>query len=198
MSYHDLPQAILTHLAFTLVSVLFGLILGVVLGILLSRRPKLSKFVLPVLSVFNTIPGIVFVGLLFIWLGMQPATVLIALSIYAMFPILKNTYAGLVRGCGMTPYQRLYKIEIPLALPTIIGGLRMSTIYTVSWTVLAAMIGQGGLGTFIYTGISANDNGLILMGAIPAALLAFILGSLIDALQRKVVPKGMRKEADEL
>ena len=166
------------------------------------------KFVLPVLSVFNTIPGIVFVGLLFIWLGMQPATVLIALSIYAMFPILKNTYAGLVsvdpqyieaaRGCGMTPYQRLYKIEIPLALPTIIGGLRMSTIYTVSWTVLAAMIGQGGLGTFIYTGISANDNGLILMGAIPAALLAFILGSLIDALQRKVVPKGMRKEADEL
>ena len=197
MSYHDLPQAILTHLAFTLVSVLFGLILGVVLGILLSRRPKLSKFVLPVLSVFNTIPGIVFVGLLFIWLGMQPATVLIALSIYAMFPILKNTYAGLVsvdpqyieaaRGCGMTPYQRLYKI-----------GLRMSTIYTVSWTVLAAMIGQGGLGTFIYTGISANDNGLILMGAIPAALLAFILGSLIDALQRKVVPKGMRKEADEL
>lgn len=70
MSYHDLPQAILTHLAFTLVSVLFGLILGVVLGILLSRRPKLSKFVLPVLSVFNTIPGIVFVGLLFIWLGM--------------------------------------------------------------------------------------------------------------------------------
>lgn len=69
MSYHDLPQAILTHLAFTLVSVLFGLILGVVLGILLSRRPKLSKFVLPVLSVFNTIPGIVFVGLLFIWLA---------------------------------------------------------------------------------------------------------------------------------
>ncbi len=134
---------------------------------------------------------------------MQPATVLIALSIYAMFPILKNTYAGLVsvdpqyieaaRGCGMTPLQRLYKIEIPLALPTIIGGLRMSTIYTVSWTVLAAMIGQGGLGEFIYTGISANDNGLILMGAIPAALLAFLLGSLIDVLQRMVVPKGMRK-----
>lgn len=69
----------------------------------------------------------------------------------------------------------------------------MSTIYTVSWTVLAAMIGQGGLGTFIYTGISANDNGLILMGAIPAALLAFILGSLIDALQRKVVPKGSER-----
>lgn len=123
MSYHDLPQAILTHLAFTLVSVLFGLILGVVLGILLSRRPKLSKFVLPVLSVFNTIPGIVFVGLLFIWLGMQPATVLIALSIYAMFPILKNTYAGLVsvdpqyieaaRAAGMTPISACIRLKFP-------------------------------------------------------------------------------------
>lgn len=203
MTYHDLPRALLAHWGFTAVSVFFGFVLGVAFGILLSRRPRLSGVVLPVLSVFNTVPGIVFVGLLFIWLGMQPATVLIALSIYAMFPILKNTYAGLVsvdpqyieaaRGCGMTPLQRLYKIEIPLALPTIIGGLRMSTIYTVSWTVLAAMIGQGGLGEFIYTGISANDNGLILMGAIPAALLAFLLGSLIDALQRMVVPKGMRK-----
>ena len=203
MTYHDLPRALLAHLGFTTVSVFFGFVLGVAFGILLSRRPRLSGVVLPVLSVFNTVPGIVFVGLLFIWLGMQPATVLIALSIYAMFPILKNTYAGLVsvdpqyieaaRGCGMTPLQRLYKIEIPLALPTIIGGLRMSTIYTVSWTVLAAMIGQGGLGEFIYTGISANDNGLILMGAIPAALLAFLLGSLIDVLQRMVVPKGMRK-----
>ena len=203
MTYHDLPRALLAHWGFTAVSVFFGFVLGVAFGILLSRRPRLSGVVLPVLIVFNTVPGIVFVGLLFIWLGMQPATVLIALSIYAMFPILKNTYAGLVsvdpqyieaaRGCGMTPLQRLYKIEIPLALPTIIGGLRMSTIYTVSWTVLAAMIGQGGLGEFIYTGISANDNGLILMGAIPAALLAFLLGSLIDALQRMVVPKGMRK-----
>ena len=159
MTYHDLPRALLAHLGFTAVSVFFGFVLGVAFGILLSRRPRLSGAVLPVLSVFNPVPGIVFVGLLFIWLGMQPATVLIALSIYAMFPILKNTYAGLVsvdpqyieaaRGCGMTPLQRLYKIEIPLALPTIIGGLRKSTIYTVSWTGLAGMIRQGRLGGFL-------------------------------------------------
>lgn len=190
-------------------SVSVGFILGVVLGILLSRLPKnLSKLILPILSIFNTIPGVVFIGLLFLALGMQPITVLIALSIYATFPVLKNTYAGLssveeqyieaAKGCGMSPIQSLVRVELPLALPTIIGGLRMSTVYTVSWAVLAAMIGQGGLGTFIYAGVSANDNGLILLGAVPAAILAFVLGSLVDALQRRAVPRGMRKGGNDL
>ena len=129
-----------------------------------------------------------------------------ALGIYATFPVLKNTYAGLVsvdqqyieaaRGCGMSPLQQFFRVELPLAMPTIIGGLRMSTVYTVSWAVLASMIGLGGLGSFIYAGLSSNDNGLILLGAIPAALLAFVLGSLVDLLQRRVVPKGMRKEGE--
>ncbi|MCI7157931.1 MAG: ABC transporter permease [Flintibacter sp.] len=209
MTFHDLPKALLVHLGFTFVSVAVGFVLGVLLGILLSRLPKnLSKLILPILSIFNTIPGVVFVGLLFLVLGMQPITVLIALSIYATFPILKNTYAGLssvegqyieaAKGCGMSPIQCLVRVELPLALPTIIGGLRMSTVYTVSWAVLAAMIGQGGLGTFIYAGVSANDNGLILLGAVPAAILAFVLGSLVDALQRRAVPRGMRKGGGDL
>ena len=184
-----------------------GFVLGVLIGILLSRKPKLSGVVLPILSVVNTIPGIVFIGLLVLAWGATSATVLVALGIYATFPVLKNTYAGLVsvdgqyieaaRGCGMSPMQSLLKVELPLAMPTIIGGLRMSTVYTVSWAVLASMIGQGGLGDFIYAGISSDDNGLILMGAIPAALLAFVLGSLVDLLQRRVVPKGMRKGGNE-
>ena len=117
--------------------------------------------------------------------------------------MLKNTYAGLVsvdpqyleaaRGCGMSPWQSLLRVELPLALPTIIGGLRMSTVYTVSWAVLASMIGLGGLGTFIYQGVQSSNNALILLGAVPAALLAFLLGGLIDLLQKHVVPKGLRK-----
>ena len=204
MTYHDLPLALAQHLGFTFVSVTVGFLLGMLLGILLSRLPQtLSKLILPILSIFNTIPGVVFVGLLFLALGMQPLTVLIALSIYATFPVLKNTYAGLssveeqyieaAKGCGMSPMQCLIRVELPLALPTIIGGLRMSTVYTVSWAVLAAMIGQGGLGTFIYAGVNSNDNRLILLGAVPAAILAFVLGSLVDALQRRAVPRGMRK-----
>ena len=205
-SLSDILHAVLVHLGYTLVSVSAGFVLGVALGILLSRSQKLSKFVLPVLSVLNTIPGIIFVGLLFLSLGRRPATVLIALSIYATFPVLKNTYTGLcsvdtqykeaARGCGMNRTQRLLHVELPLAMPTIIGGLRMSTVYTVSWAVLAAMIGLGGLGDFIYQGVSSNNNVLILQGAIPAAILAFILGSLVDALQKRVVPRGLRKGGD--
>ena len=198
----EILQAVAVHLGYTVVSVSVGFVLGVALGIVLSRFPRAARFILPALSVLNTVPGIVFIGLLFLWLGMRPVTVLAALSIYAAFPVLKNTVAGLAavepqykeaaRGCGMDQFQRLRLVELPLAMPTIIGGLRMSTVYTVSWAVLAAMIGQGGLGDFIYKGVSSNNHVLILQGAIPAALLAFLLGSLVDALQKRVVPRGMR------
>ena len=200
-------RAVAVHLGYTLASVSIGFVLGLVLGILLTRTPKLSKYILPVLSVLNTIPGFVFIGVLFLYLGRRSATVLIALSVYAMFPVLKNTFTGLnevdaqykeaARGCGMDHFQRLVLVELPLAMPTIIGGLRIATVYTVSWTVVAAMIGLGGLGDFIYQGVSSNNNALILQGAIPAALLAFVLGTLVDILQRHVVPRGLRKGRDE-
>ncbi len=204
---HDLLLEILRqtaiHTGYTLVCVAVGFVVGVSLGIGLSRLPRLSRYLLPLLSILNTVPGIVFIGMLVIWIGMQPATVIIALSIYAMFPVLKNTVTGLngvdeqykeaARGCGMNQVQSLLQVELPLAMPTIIGGLRLSTVYTVSWAVLAAMIGQHGLGDFVYRGVSSNNNELILQGAIPAALLALLLGGLVDLLQRHVVPRGLRK-----
>ena len=195
------------HTGYTLVCVAIGFVIGLALGIGLSRLPRLSRYLLPLLSILNTVPGIVFIGVLFIWIGMRPATVIIALSIYAMFPVLKNTVAGLngveeqykeaARGCGMNQLQRLRHVELPLAMPTIIGGLRLSTVYTVSWTVLAAMIGQHGLGDFVYRGVSSNNNELILQGAIPAAILALVLGGLVDLLQRHVVPRGLRNVGGE-
>lgn len=199
-----LLKAIGVHTAYVLVSVAIGFALGLMLGILLSRIPKWSGVILPIVSIFQTIPGLVFIGLLFLALGMVPATVIIALSIYAMFPVLKNTYTGILgvedkyieaaRGCGMSPFQTLIRVELPLAAPSIVAGLRMAAIYTVSWAVLAAMIGLGGLGDFVYQGTSSNNNTLILLGAIPAALLAIAIGALIDLLQKKVTPRGMRKE----
>lgn len=207
-TYGDmLLRAIGTHMIYVLVSVFFGFILGLVLGILLSRIPKWSGLILPVISVFQTIPGLVFIGVLFLWIGMVPATVIIALSIYAMFPILKNTYTGILgvdpkyieaaKGCGMSHFQRLIKVELPLAIPTIIGGLRMSAVYTVSWAVLAAIIGLGGLGDFVYQGTASNNNTLILLGAIPSALLAILIGAVIDIIQKRLTinktGKGMGK-----
>ena len=202
-----LMQSILQHFIYVLISVAVGFALGLVLGILISRVPRsVSNIILPIISVFQTIPGLVFIGLLFLWIGMTPATVIIALAIYAMFPVLKNTYTGILavgpeyleaaRGCGMSPMQRLLHVELPLAMPTIIAGLRMATIYTVSWAVLAAMIGLGGLGVFSDQGTSSNNNTLIRLGAIPAAILAILLGCGIDDLQKKVTPRGLRKEGN--
>ena len=199
-----LLRAIGIHTVYVLVSVTIGFVLGLLLGILLSRVPKWSGMIMPVLSIFQTIPGLVFIGVLFIWWGMIYPTVIVALTVYAMFPVLKNTYTGIVsvdgkyleaaRGCGMSPFQILYKVELPLAMPTIIAGLRMAAVYTVSWAVLASMIGLGGLGDFVYQGASSHNNTLILIGAIPAAVPAILIGSLIDWLQKKVAPRGLRKE----
>lgn len=201
-----LLRAIGVHTLYVLISVLCGSLVGLAAGILLSRIPRLSFLILPVVSVFQTIPGLVFIGILALLIGMTPAAVIIALSVYAVFPVMKNTYTGILgvesryveaaRGCGMTGLQILFRVELPLSMPTIVAGLRMSAIYTVSWAVLAAMIGQGGLGNFIYQGTSSNNNTLILLGAIPAAVLAIVIGALIDLLQKKVTPRGLDKGVD--
>ena len=197
-----LVEAIIVHLKYVGISVSIGFVIALILGILLSRAPRISKFILPIISLFQTIPGLVFIGVLFIYIGIRPATIIIALSIYAIFPILKNTYTGILsvdvklkeaaRGCGMNNFQILYKVELPMAMNSIFSGIRMSTIYTVSWAVLAAMIGLGGLGEFIYRGIDTNNNTLIIGGAIPAAIMAILLGFLIDFVQAKVTPRGLK------
>ena len=163
-----LQQAIVTHLFYVFVSVAIGFVLGVLFGILLSRLPsKYATVLLPVLSVFQTIPGV------------------------------EAKYIEAAKGCGMTRLQTLVKVELPLAMPSIIGGLRLSTVYTVSWAVLASMIGLGGLGNFVYQGVESNNDLLIITGAIPAAIIAVALGALIDLLQKRVVPRGLRKEAEK-
>ena len=199
----SLLKAIGVHTAYVLISVAIGFAAGLVLGILLSRVPQFSGAILPILSIFQTIPGLVFIGVLFILWGGTPLSVIAALSVYAMFPVLKNTYAGILgveskyveaaKGCGMSPLQSLLRVELPLAMPTIIAGLRMAAIYTVSWAVLASMIGLGGLGDFVYQGVESNNNTLILLGAVPAAVLAVVFGAVIDWLQKKVTPRGLRK-----
>ena len=198
-----LVEAIGVHIQFVFWSVLLGSVIAIVIAIGLSRQRGLAKFVLPVLSVFQTIPGIVFIGILFIYLGMKPITIILALAAYAILPILKNAYTGIVtvdealleagRGCGMSPWQLLFKVELPMAMSAIISGIRMSAIYIVSWAVLAAMIGQGGLGEFIYRGIDTNVKEYIIMGAIPGSLLAITIGFLIDKIQFWITPRGLRK-----
>jgi osmoprotectant transport system permease protein len=198
-----LLRAVYVHLQYVFISVGIGFVFAFIIAIFLSRFPKISHVTIPILGIFQTVPGLVFIGTLFIYLGIKPITIIIALSIYAVFPILKNTYTGIINvseslkeaalGCGMSSMQILYKIEIPNAMSSIISGLRMSTIYTVSWAVLAAMIGLGGLGEFVYRGIETNNNVLIIGGAIPAAILAMILGFIIDFIEKQITPRGLKE-----
>ena len=200
-----LLSSIFTHILYVVVCVSIGSLAGVCIGTLLSRYRSVSKVVIPLLSIFQTIPGIVFIGILFLYTGMKPVTIIIALSIYAVFPVLKNTYLGLIevpyeyleaaKGCGMNGVQSLFKVELPMALPVIFAGIRMSSIYISSWAVLAAIIGQGGLGNFVYTGVAANDSRLIIAGAIPSAIIAITLSKLVDFLRDKTVPDGIKGES---
>ncbi len=196
--------ATMEHIVYVLLSVGIAAVAALLLAAAFSRFKKAARILMPLISVFQTVPGIVFIGLLMFRFGMTELTVVLALGIYAVFPILKNAYQGLIeidesyievaRGLGMNKRQIFFRVEIPMAMPAIFSGLRMSLIYTVSWAILAAMIGQGGLGEFIYRGIDANVKEYIVIGSIPIAILAILFRLLIDGLEKKVVSKGLQKE----
>ena len=196
--------AILQHVMYVVIAVCVAVVVALVLSVALSRFKKAARFLLPLVSVFQTIHGIVFIGLLMLKFGMTKLTAILALSIYAVFPILKNAYQGFVeidksyievaQGCGMNRRQILFQVEFPLAMPAIFSGIRLSVIYTVSWAILAAMIGQGGLGEFIYIGIDANVKEYIVIGSIPIAILAVLARMLVDFLEKKIVSKGLQED----
>lgn len=200
----DLGIAILQHIGYVLVSVGIAIVVALVLAGALSRIRRAAAVILPVISIFQTIPGIVFIGLLMFRFGMTKLTVILALSVYAVFPILKNAYQGLVevdpdmievaKGCGMNGKQIFFRVELPLAMPAVFAGIRMSLIYTVSWAILAAMIGQGGLGEFIYRGIDANVKEYIVIGSIPIAVLAIVFRIVVDRLEKVIVSKGIQRD----
>lgn len=190
------------HMWMSLLSVGIAAILAIPLGIWLTRHEKPAKSVLAAAGMIQTIPGLVMmgIGLLLFGLGQLPAVVVLAA--YAILPILQNTYTGVhevdglyteaARGIGMSSGQVLRRVELPLALPAIVAGIRMSLVYTISWATLAALIGAGGLGDLIWTGLSSYDTNMILAGAIPASLLAIAAGGIIDLIQKAVTPRGLK------
>ncbi|SMC85791.1 ABC transporter permease [Papillibacter cinnamivorans] len=196
-------DSLVRHLELVVIAVLIGIVISIPLGILLSRNKKLAAPVLAAVGVIQTIPGLVMLGfaLLLFGIGMKPA--IFALSLYAILPILRNTYVGITgvdagcieagRGIGMTGSQVLFMLELPLALPSIVSGIRISTVYIVSWATLAGLIGAGGLGDLIWTGLSNYNTQYILAGAIPSAVMAFLFSGLIGLAQRALTPRGLRR-----
>ncbi|GAB3323001.1 hypothetical protein GCM10027299_18860 [Larkinella ripae] len=188
-----LIEQTLTHIGLTFLSLCLALLIGLPTGILIAYRPKIAAVVLAVVGVLQTIPSIALLGFLIPVLGIGAGPALVALFLYALLPIVRNTYVGIrevspalketARGMGMTPRQVLTRLELPLALPVIFAGIRTATVINVGVATLAAYIAAGGLGEFIFGGIALNNTNMVLAGAIPAALLAILFDFLLARLQ---------------
>lgn len=184
------------HLWLTGISVVFAIALGLTLGILISRKRKLASPVIGIANMIQTIPSIALLGFLIPFLGIGAVPAILALFLYALLPIIRNTYTGIAdidpaireagMGMGMTNWQLLTKVEIPLAMPIIFAGIRTATVINVGVATLCALIAAGGLGEFIFTGIALNNMALILTGAIPAAILAILIDVLLGFIQQKI------------
>lgn len=189
----------ITHIGITSVSLLIAVVIGMPLGILIARKRKLSGTVLGFAGVLQTIPSIALLGFMIPLLGIGTLPAIAALFLYALLPIVRNTYTGIkevdasvvdaAKGMGMSINQILIKVQLPLALPVILAGIRTATVINVGVATLAAYIAAGGLGEFIFGGIALNNTNMILAGAIPAALLAIIFDFLLSLLQKSQIRK---------
>lgn len=184
----------LQHLGLTFISLLLAIAIGLPLGVLIARRQKLAGSILGLAGVLQTIPSIALLGFMIPLLGIGAKPAIVALLIYALLPIIRNTYIGIVGidrhiieaaiALGMNRKQILFRVELPLAMPVILAGIRTATVINVGVATLASFIAAGGLGEFIFGGISLNNSNMILAGAIPAALLAVILDFLLARVQK--------------
>jgi osmoprotectant transport system permease protein len=194
-----LIQKLFQQVYLTLGSILVAMIISIPLGIAIARKEKIRDYVLGFNSVLQTLPSLAVLGFLLPFLGIGAKTALVTLVLYAMLPIIRNTVTGLLGipadlleaadGLGLTKSQKMRLVELPLALPVIVAGIRTATAMTVGIATLAAFIGAGGLGDFIYEGLSLNNMHLILLGAIPAALLALSLDYLIAKIEKWLAAK---------
>ena len=189
------------HVVLVLVSTGIAAAVGLPLGIAMARRPRLARALLGVAGLLQTIPSLALFGFLiplpFIG-GIGARTAIVALVLYALLPVLRNTYTGILQvdgavleaatGMGMTAAQRLRMVELPLALPVILAGLRIAAVVSVGTATIAAAVGAGGLGTYVFRGIATLDTRLILAGAIPAALLALATDALLGAVEKSHRP----------
>ena len=187
----------LEHMGLVCASMAISLAVGLPLGIALVSRVKLQRWVIGTANVVQTIPSLALFGFLIPvpWIGgVGASTAIVALSLYALLPILRNTCTGIMevdpavvesaRGMGMTPRQVLWQVQLPLAAPVLLAGIRVATAICIGITTIAAAIGAGGLGVFIFRGLAMVNNQVILAGAIPAAFLAIAADSGLGYLQR--------------
>ncbi|HEY4053659.1 MAG TPA: ABC transporter permease [Terriglobales bacterium] len=203
ISQNKLDIATLTgeHLWIVGISTLLAVAIGVPLGILITRKPALRKPVIAAANIIQTVPSLALFGFLLPapWFGERAGRLaILALTLYALLPMIRNTYAGITgvdraiveaaRGMGLTDWQLLYKVELPLAASVILAGIRIAVVISIGLATIAAAIGAGGLGELIFRGLAMVNNAVILAGAIPAALMALLADVLIGWLEKRFAP----------
>jgi osmoprotectant transport system permease protein len=185
------------HIGLVAISTAVAVLVGLPLGVLAARRPRWRRPVLGLANVLQTIPSLALFGLLIPVFGIGAWTAITALVVYALLPIVRNSYAGITsvdpavreagRGMGMTEGELLRLVELPLAAGVILAGVRVATVVSVGIATIAAAIGAGGLGVYIFRGVATVDDTLILAGAVPTALLAILADALLGFAERRLV-----------
>ena len=202
LRWGELLEATFVHIQLVFFSMIIATILAVTLGIVVTRVPWLKTIVLGGTGVLQTVPSLALLGFMIPIFGIGVNTAIAALFLYSLLPIMRNTYTGIkdvdkatieaARGVGMTNMQILFKVELPLAIPVMMAGIRTAAVINVGNATLAAFIGAGGLGDFIFLGITRGIDGLILLGAIPATLLAIVLETFFSAVEKWTTPEGLK------
>ncbi len=195
----EIATLTIEHLWLTASAMLLAAVIAIPVGVGLTRSPRLAQPVIAIANILQTIPSLAMFGFLLPlpWLGDRAARIaIVALTAYAQLPILRNTYAGIqgidravievAHALGLTGWQRLTKVELPLAASFILAGLRTATVTCVGIATIAAAVGAGGLGELIFRGVASVDNRLVLAGAIPAALLALAADGALGLLERRL------------
>lgn len=194
------------HLYISFAALFLGVIVAVPLGILLARLPKIAGFVMGVAGVIQTFPSLAILAFFIPLLGIGKVPAIVALFFYSVLPILRNTFTGIQgidknlleagRGMGMTQIERIVNVEIPLAIPIIMAGVRLAAVYLIGWATLASFIGGGGLGDFIFDGLNLFRTELVVAGAVPVTLLAILIDYLLGKLEHFATPKGIRGQRE--
>lgn len=197
----ELFEALIEHMQISFIALFFAVLLAIPVGIFLTRKEKLAESIIGVSAILQTIPSLALLGLLIPLFGIGRVPAIIALVAYALLPILRNTYTGLkevdsslieaASAMGMNTYQRLVKIELPLAMPVMMAGIRTAMVLIIGTATLAALIGAGGLGDLILLGIDRNNIMLIILGAVPAALLALTFDFLLKKIEQLSFKKSV-------
>ena len=190
------------HIQLSVMALIIAIAIGVPLGILIAKFPSTSSFVIGLANAVQAIPSLALLGFLVPFLGIGSTPSMVMIIVYSLLPIIKNTYTGLVnvdkaileagKGMGMTEIQLMRMVQLPLALPFIMAGIRIAAVTAVGFTTLAALIGAGGLGQLIFRGISMVNNQMILAGAIPAMILALLIDYILLLVEKLVTPKGIK------